>query len=131
MAPIKPKAFEDETPGDRVRRSRKGERKLAKRLGGKPEPASGSLLGTGGDVGVDDFQLDRKATGRKSIGVSIEMLRKIEDEAALKGREPGLVLVFEKMPRGYYDEWLVIPLKVVQERQDATRSNQTGKGSPD
>jgi hypothetical protein len=129
LAPIRPKAFDEETPGERVKRSRRGERNLAKRLGGRPEPASGSLLGTGGDVGLDDFQLDRKATGRKSIGVSIEMLKKIENDAAVHGREPGLVLVFEKMPRGFYDEWLVIPLKVVQERRNATGQNKAGQGS--
>lgn len=129
MSPIEPRAFEGDTPSKRSKRSRKGERELAKRLGGRPEPASGSLLCSGGDVALDDFQLDRKATGRKSIGVSIKMLQKIENDAAVHGKEPGLVLVFENMPRGFYDEWLVIPLKVIQERQDATRQNKTGQGS--
>ena len=82
-------------------------------------------------MALDDFQLDRKATGRKSIGVSIKMLQKIENDSAVHGREPGLVLVFENMPRGFYDEWLVIPLKVLQERQNAERENQAGKGSAD
>ena len=93
------------------------ERKLAKDLGGRTQPNSGSLDGFKGDVVIDGFTIDDKHVGfdstAKSYILTTEILNKITFEAYEQDREPVLILKFYKgMSKHYPTEWVLCPRRV-------------------
>lgn len=70
------------------------EKKLAKRLGGKATIASGALEFAKGDIVMDSFLVESKSTLSDSLGVKIDWLAKINQEALEKGRKPALAVQF-------------------------------------
>jgi Holliday junction resolvase len=77
------------------RRSKKQERELAKRGGGRLVPGSGNKIEKG-DVkkynGV--FRIEAKTTKNKSFSVTREMLDKIESVAMAHGELPVIIIEF-------------------------------------
>ena len=70
------------------RRSRKQERELAERLGGRRTAASGSK-DEKGDVRVKGFvRLEAKTTKHKSFSVTLDMIKQIEEAALVSGEMP-------------------------------------------
>lgn len=80
--------------GHSHKRAPKQERELAKRLGGRVTPASGSR-DVKGDVRIKGvLRLEAKTTKNKSFSVTLDMVRKIEEAAASGGELPVLVVEF-------------------------------------
>ena len=72
------------------KQSQKHEKRIAKRIGGKRNAASGAYWQRKGDVRSDDLLIEHKYTGKKSFSVKSDVLKKIMREAILDGRTPVL-----------------------------------------
>ena len=68
--------------------SQKHEKRIAKKIGGKRNAASGALWARKGDVRSTDLLIEHKWTGKKQVTVKSEVLKKITKEAILDGRIP-------------------------------------------
>ena len=76
------------------RRAKKQEKEIAKKIGGNLTPASGAGQ-IKGDVRLKNIaRIECKTTKNKSFSVTLEMLRKIEDAAAMAGELPIIVVEF-------------------------------------
>lgn len=72
------------------KQSQKHEKRIAKRIGGKRNAASGAYWSRKGDVRSDDLLIEHKYTGKKQTTIKSEVLKKIMREAILDGRTPVL-----------------------------------------
>lgn len=72
--------------------SLKHEKRLEKIVGGKRNAASGAFWSRKGDVRSDDLLIEHKWTGKKSVTIKSEILKKITKEAILDSRTPVLGL---------------------------------------
>jgi hypothetical protein len=75
-----------------VTASRKQERYIAKKIGGRPTPASGAFWSHKGDVRNEDLLVEAKRTDKASISINKAVWEKIRREAILDGRIPVLAL---------------------------------------
>lgn len=73
------------TPRDRAT---KQEKAIAKRLGGRRQSNSGATAHHKGDVKAPGFLVEAKFTDKESMVLHGAVLDKIENEAALEGKEP-------------------------------------------
>ncbi len=99
---------------------RHSEKKLAKRMGGRLTPASGAMEGAKGDMVVDDFLIEAKATQNRSMSLDSDWLYKIYQEALELGKYPALAVTFtnnegqsEKRER-----WVMVPEHVFKQILD-------------
>jgi hypothetical protein len=103
----RPRCFD---PGyDRVGKSRRQERRLAKDLGGRRQPGSGCFEGRKGDVKLDDFLIEAKRTDKHSLGLKVAWLKKIDAEAAAMMKTPAIAIEFGAMPNGVPAQWVLLP----------------------
>jgi hypothetical protein len=72
--------------------SLKHEKRLAKKIGGQRNAASGAFWSRKGDVRNDELLIEHKWTGKKSVTIKSEVLQKITKEAILDSRMPVLGL---------------------------------------
>jgi hypothetical protein len=72
------------------KQSLKHEKRLEKTLGGKRSAASGAFWSRKGDVRTDDLLIEHKWTGKKTVTIKSEVLKKITKEAILDSRTPVL-----------------------------------------
>jgi len=72
------------------KQSQKHENRLAKKVGGTVNAASGALWSRKGDVRSDDLLIEHKWTGKKQTTIKSDVLKKITREAILDGRVPVL-----------------------------------------
>lgn len=72
--------------------SRKHEDRLAKKIGGSRNAASGAFWSRKGDVRNDELLIEHKWTGKKQVTIKSEVLKKITKEAILDSRTPVLGL---------------------------------------
>ena len=70
--------------------SQKHEKRLAKKIGGTRNAASGALWARKGDVRSDDLLIEHKWTGKKQFTIKSDVLAKNVREAILEGRMPVL-----------------------------------------
>ena len=70
--------------------SQKHEKRLAQKVGGKRNAASGAFWSRKGDVRSDDLLIEHKWTGKKQATIKSDVLKKITREAILEGRVPVL-----------------------------------------
>jgi len=91
-------------------KANKTEAKLAERLGGKRQPASGAVAGHKGDVKLEHFLLDSKETSGGSIMVSRADVVKITREATGENKQPALVFTFHTIADSTPREWVMLPL---------------------
>jgi hypothetical protein len=79
-------------------RSQKSEKELAKRLGGRVQPASGALpvKSLKGDVVTPDWLIDDKATLRTSYSIGLKAWRKIRKQAWAMKRMACIHVNFEE-----------------------------------
>ena len=68
--------------------SQKHEKRIAKKIGGKTNAASGAFWSRKGDVRSDDLLVEHKWTGKKTKTIKADELRKITREAILESRMP-------------------------------------------
>jgi hypothetical protein len=105
---------------DKYKRSKKHEDRLAKKLGGKRLPRSGGLSWSRwdsttaqGDLSTKELHLEHKRTDAASMSVKKDWLEKVADGARRTGKDPGLMITFEKKGVPPMD-WVMIPLDVLQ-----------------
>ena len=70
------------------KQSQKHEKRLAKKVNGSRNAASGAFWSRKGDVRSADLLIEHKWTGKKQVTVKSEVLKKITTEAILDGRIP-------------------------------------------
>lgn len=68
--------------------SKKHEARLAKRVGGQRNAASGAFWSRKGDVRSKDLLIEHKWTGKASFTIKAKVLEKIVTEAILDSRTP-------------------------------------------
>lgn len=112
-------------------RSRKNEDRIASKMGGRRLPGSGgkywSKYDTGegvgfgmatddGDLATPEFLVEHKRTDNKSISIKREWLDKVRDGATRVGKDPALVITFERpaKPGSPAEDWIVMPLEVAR-----------------
>lgn len=84
-----------------VRASVRQERRVAKQVGGRVQPGSGNQWSAKGDVKTAEHLIECKTTDGKGYRLTVEVLRKIETEAAKAGRRPVLQVEFRLERRRY------------------------------
>jgi Holliday junction resolvase len=95
------------------RRSRKQEREIAERLGGRRTAASGSK-DEKGDVRVKGVvRIEAKTTKHKSFSVTLDMIRQIEDAALVSGEMPVIAIEFNDGKGKRLKEVAVVPIYVL------------------
>lgn len=72
------------------KQSQKHEKRIAKKIGGSVNAASGAFWSRKGDVRSADLLVEHKFTGKKQTTLKSDVLRKITREAILDGRMPVL-----------------------------------------
>lgn len=93
---------------DNQRRANKHEAEVAEAFGGQTTPMSGAGWVKKGDVHTEHELIECKTTEAASYSLKLELLRSLQREAYLAGKEPVLDIRFE--PRGDYpSRWVVIP----------------------
>lgn len=80
--------------------------------GGRRQPASGAMPMMKGDVLGRRLLKECKETGRRSFSVSLRLLGKLEDDAAVEGKIPMLVVQFDKAEQGRRARWALVPAEV-------------------
>ena len=101
---------------------RRSEARLAQRLQGRLQPASGAMAGAKGDVSLPDVLLEAKSTTGGLLPVRHAWLAKIAKEARAAGKIPALGITFttgdgRPVPDG---AWVAVPEWLFNEklRQD-------------
>jgi hypothetical protein len=77
-----------------MRASKRQERDLAKRVGGRATPASGAF-DLKGDVVSKHWRFEAKQTSKRSISLKADWLEKLADECIGDGRRMALEILFE------------------------------------
>ena len=118
--PRKPKLRYLDANYDKYKRSTKHEDRLSKRLGGKRIPRSGGMAWSrwdkttaNGDLSVPDFHIEHKRTDAKSMSLQKEWLEKVSEGARRTGKDPGVIVTFEKNGSNPTD-WMLVPLEVFE-----------------
>ncbi len=70
--------------------SQKHEKRLAKKIGGSTNAASGAFWSRKGDVRSSELLIEHKWTGKKQFTLKSDVLEKIVTEAIIDGRTPML-----------------------------------------
>jgi translation elongation factor EF-Tu-like GTPase len=97
------------------RRSRKQEKQLAIRVGGRTTAASGSKAEKGDVRKKRVLRLEAKTTKNKSFSVTLEMIHKIEEAAMLSDELPVLLIEFNNGAGKKIKEVVVCPSYVLDE----------------
>jgi hypothetical protein len=93
--------------------AKRQEQKMASRLGGRRQLASGAMPGHRGDVLTDEWLGEVKFTAARSFRLTLRALRKIEKEAASIGRQPFFAIEFRRDGEG--EMWVIVPRYVADE----------------
>lgn len=80
---------------------------VAEICGGRVQPGSGSSIYAKGDVKTQDYLIECKRTDKRSIGLKVDWLEKITEEARTAGKRPMMSLEFEDTR--YEQQWFLIP----------------------
>ena len=88
------------------------ENKMARSVGGKVQPGSGSSMYAKGDVKHSDFLIECKRTDKKSLRVQNSWLVKITEEAFAKHKYPALHMEMEINTSMTESDWVAVPLSV-------------------
>jgi len=113
-----PKYFFD----DRKRKkSMKQEDRLAKKLGGRRQKASGAVPHSRGDVRTVELLTEAKRTDKKSISIKVDYLAKITKEATAYNCIPAVAIAFENTPTMVDKDWVMIPSSFLEELLDCFR----------
>ena len=117
MPRFKPRLFDgddDGTPEDQ-------ENRIAKSVGGKRQPGSGSSIYAKGDVlqktgnafDLDRFLIECKKTIHASLSVKGAWLDKVTKEAMAAGKEPALAIEIQGTKSNVAErDWIAIPMSV-------------------
>ena len=104
---------------------RKAERLTAKRLGGRETRASGNMVSDKGDIELDEFLIENKATEQASYGLKHELLCKISKEALIKGKSPAFAIQYvhgSGSPKAM-GSWVAIPEYLFKELMELKKEH--------
>lgn len=93
------------------------EKKVAKRLDGKPTPASGALGSAKGDIVFKEILMEAKATIKDSISIKLDWLAKISREATDASKSPALSVTYVNQdgePRKF-GKWVMVPESIFKD----------------
>ena len=108
---------------DNARQSKKHERRLATRLGGKRYAGSGNRKWSNharsdntdkGDIATPKFHFEHKFTRAASMSIQKEWLEKVTDGSKLRMKDPGLIITFQDQQGQPLQEWVAMPLDVYE-----------------
>jgi hypothetical protein len=101
----------------RVDHGKKAEVHTSKRLGAKLTKNSGSTDKDKGDMHLEGFKVELKTTLNGSIGVKLDWLLKIKQEALEMEMDPALIFqfVFENGRTRQGGSWVAVPEHVFKE----------------
>ena len=77
---------------DYFTKARKLEKKLAKRLGGRTQPASGATPFAKGDIKLKNLLVEVKQTGKSRFTLTLKLFKKIRREAQEERKTPMMIL---------------------------------------
>ena len=77
----------------------------AELVGGRAHGGSGASMYCKSDASSDVWQVECKQTGKLSLSIKTEWLKKIEREAEAKSKWPMMHFRFEEMPT----DWIMVP----------------------
>lgn len=97
------------------------ENRVAKKVGGNRQKASGALPGAKGDVRSVELLTECKRTDKKSISITIEFLQKITQEAGYYNKIPSVSIEIESPPKFVNKDWILLPAGFVQELLEVYR----------
>ncbi len=101
---------------------KRSERKVARKMGARLHPNSGSMRGAKSDASKGSFRLEMKSTVNQTMVLEMAWLVKIAQEALQHGQTPAIVVSFVD-PQGQsrlknYAEWVLMPMAAFQELTD-------------
>ncbi len=91
------------------------EQRTARELGAKLRPASGAMASAKGDMITDRFLIEAKSTVNSSLGVKLDWLLKIGEEARRAGKAPALAINFTTGDGRSREQWVAVPMYVWKE----------------
>jgi hypothetical protein len=103
------------------RKSMKQEDRVAKRVGGYRQKASGALPGNRGDVKGVELLGECKRTDKKSISITLAYLEKITHEAVAYDKIPAVAIEFGNTPKMVSRDWVMVPADFMQDLLEAYR----------
>lgn len=109
------------TRDQKRKKSMKQEDRLAKKLGGRRQKASGALPGNRGDVRMPELLAEAKRTDKKSISIKLSYLEKISKEAVSCDCVPAVAIEFGDTPPLVEKDWVMVPAGFLRELLDAFR----------
>jgi len=118
-----PDYFKDE-PTTKI--SKKHEKDVEARSGGKRTPGSGNIKGKPGDVTDNTFLHECKATHGGGTQIEAKWLKKISLEALVTGRIPLLELRFEAQEAPCSKDWVMLPAMEFQALLDRIKTLEEG-----
>lgn len=120
MSPQQPNYFDKDSPkkggpdffkkDPTTKISKKHEKDIAKKFGGKRIPGSGNISGMPGDVSDVTFLHECKATKGGGTQIQAGWVRNISTQALAKNKIPLLQLRFEKQEDPTPKDWVMIPV---------------------
>jgi hypothetical protein len=108
------------------KKSKKQEKRLADKLGGKRQKGSGSQPYSKGDVRCTDLLAEAKRTDKKSISIKVQYLEKIVKEATSYDCIPAVAIAFEDTPLLVPKDWVLVPAEFLRELLDFYREQGGG-----
>ena len=105
------------------RKSMKQEDRVASRIGGYRQKASGALPGSRGDVKGVELLGECKRTDKKSISITLAYLEKITMEAVSYDRIPAVAIEFGNTPKLVSKDWVMLPAEFVEELLEVYRGS--------
>jgi Holliday junction resolvase len=96
--------------------SKEQEKRVARKIGGRRQPASGALPGIPNDVSSDEFLIECKRTKYSGMGIKGEWIQKLDEVAIMHGKTPCLELEFDGLPDGTTKHWMMVPFDYFCER---------------
>jgi len=96
-------------PSDKKKKSKKQEKRIAKKQGGRVQKGSGSVTFHKGDVRSAELLTECKRTDGETIRVDKKWLIKISREALGLTLTPALAFGFDNMPALVAQDWTAVP----------------------
>ena len=119
----KPKLNTFKKQSTRVK-SKQQENKIAERLGGSVQRASGAVSGHRGDIKLPEMLLEAKRTDQESFSIKKDWFEKISKEALINHKVPGLVIEFGSVDFLVEKNWIAIPVKFFEELLEIAREKE-------
>jgi hypothetical protein len=91
----------------------KSEKRLAKNLGARLQPASGALSRFKSDMVVGRYRIESKSTTNNTLALALSWLHKITSEALSSKQVPVVTISFvtpEGKPQDLNAEWVLMPM---------------------